>query len=690
MERCGTGPGCRHGIPAAATGARPAGTIRALMEAPPRAAWLRPCIAVPVALGAVLRLAHFGFLAARDPLFTIPVVDSLFHANEALRILDAGWLLPGSAAYYKGPLYSYLLAVLIALFGRTGGIVVGRLVSVGCGIVVVALVARAGERLGGRAGAWGAGLAAAFSGTAIFFDAVLLPVSLTSLLLLLAATRLDLARTLAPERRWRALAAAGVLLGLVSLVRADGLLAVMAASLWAGRAARQRAWDDPRPWRAAALVLVPALLVVLPATARNYLVARDPVLISWNGGINLYMGNDPGFDQASGNWNPDLAWMRLYDTPSELGATRGADHQRFFLRQALLAAVDHPSTTLRLLGNKLLLFVSAYEIANNQRFEDAARHSPVLAVLLRQGPRWALPFGLLAPLLAAGLALGDRRGWNAASPWLALAAAWVVTPILFFNTARFRLPAIALLLAPSAAGWARLPAALRGKERRRLVLAAGLGIAVVVLAAATIPGSTQLPPSEELHLADAAAAAGRPDEALAWRRRAVERDPHDVLARIRLADTLRVQKACEEAIPQYRQVIENETVADEWRLAAIRSTARCYAALGRFDEAAAWFRRYLEADPDHPRTGARPDFHLRGVPPLAACRIRLDLADTLRKADRRAEAAAEYAEVGRACGEADRLASRAQAGLRALASGSLEPPAPMRDGADEDARERPR
>lgn len=663
------------------------------MEARARSAWLSPCLAVPVALGAALRIAHFGFLAAGDPLFTIPVIDSLFHANEAQRILDSGWLLPTSAAYYKGPLYSYLLAVLLALFGRTGGVVAGRLLSVACGIAVVALVARAGERLGGSRAAWGAGLAAALSGTAIFFDAVLLPVSLTTLLLLLVAARLDLARTAGSDERWKPLAAAGALLGLVALIRADGLLAAAAAALWAGFAARRPAWGEPRPWRAAALVLVPALLVVLPATARNVLVARDPVLISWNGGINLYMGNDPGFDQASGNWNPDLAWMRLYDTPAELGGTRGADHQRFFVGQALQAAADRPLTTLRLLGEKALLWMSGYEIANNQRFEDAARHSPVLAALLRQGRYLALPFGLLAPLIAAGLVLGGRRGAGAASAWLTLAAAWIVTPILFFNTARFRLPAIALLLAPAALGWARFPDALRGGERRRLALAAALGIAVAGIASLTIPASTQRPPSEELHLADAAAAAGRPDEALDWRRRAVERDPQDLLPRIRLADTLRVQRACDEAIPHYREVIEDGAAAAEWRLAAIRSTARCLASLGRTDEAVLWFRRYLDADPDHPRTGARPDFHLRGVPPLADCRIRLDLADTLSRAGRRAEAAAEYAEVGRACGEADRLVSRAQAGLRTLAGGTVEPAAPAapaRDRVDEDARERPR
>jgi uncharacterized membrane protein len=296
------------------------------MAAPARTSRLPACIAVPVALAAVLRLVHLGLLAARDPLFTVPVVDSLFHAKEALRILDTGWLLSGSAAFYKGPLYSYLLAVLMALFGPVGGVVAGRLLSVACGVLVVWLVVRTAERLGGTAAAWAAGLAIALNGTAIFYDAVLLPVSLTSLLLLLAGGRLADARTLPDRTRAKALALGGALLGLVALARADGLVAVLAAAGWAALAARGGAWGTLRSLRAAALVLVPALAVVLPVTARNVLVAHDPVLISWNGGINLFMGNDPGFDQASGNWNPDLSWMRLYDAPGELGLRRGADH----------------------------------------------------------------------------------------------------------------------------------------------------------------------------------------------------------------------------------------------------------------------------------------------------------------------------------------------------------------------------
>nr|MBP7149804.1 tetratricopeptide repeat protein [Acidobacteriota bacterium] len=571
-------------------------------------------LGLPVALAAGVRLAHFLFLAARDPLFRHPVVDSLYHAREALAILERGVLLPGSGAFYKGPLYSYILAADFAAFGAAAGVAAGRLFSLLCGCAAVYLAARIAERLGGPRAAMIAGVAFALYGTAVFYDTALLQVSLTVLLLLAAADRLMAAGAGArPERR---LACAGALLGLLALARADGLLALAGGAVWAAFAARRGAWPGLGAARALALVVVPAVVVIAPATFRNAVLERDPVLISWNGGINLFMGNDPAFDQASGNWHPDLSWMRLYDAPADLGLARGADHQRFFVRQALGAALEHPARTARILARKALLLFGAYEIANNQRYDEARAHSPVLAVLMFHAGRFSLPFSVAGPLLAAGLVLAAGRLRAPAGPLAALATAWALTPVLFFNTARFRLPAILLLLPLAAAGWAARPAA---GDRRRAGLAAGAALLVLAVGIATFPAHPQLPPSEELNLADVADQEGREADALAWRRRAVERDPRDPLARVRLADTLRVNGRCDEALAHYAAVTERDDLAAEWRLAAIRSMARCLAALGRPAQAVDWYERFLAADPDQPRTGTRPDFHLRGVPPLQAC-----------------------------------------------------------------------
>lgn len=620
--------------------------------------WLaRVPLVATAAVAAVLRLLHLGFMAARDPLFVHPVVDARYHATEALLMLEHGWLLPGGGAFYKGPLYSYVLAVLFAVFGEKAGVVAGRLLSVVLGTLTVALVAALAGRLGGRRAAWGAGLVAAVYGTSIYFDTTLLLVPVVAVLLLAAGERLLTAygRT-RPEL---ILAAAGACLGLVSITRPNGLLAVALAAVWVALAARHAPWKGLPGWRAALLVLVPAGLLVAPVTARNAVLEQDPVLISWNGGINLFMGNDPAFDQGSGNWHPDFAWMRLYEAPGQLGGDRGADHQRFFLAQSLRRAAEHPGELAGILARKAGLLFSAYEIPNNRRLGPARERSPVLRVLMADGGRFALPWSLFAPLIAAGLVLAwGGRALRRGAPLVWLSVAWALTPVLFFNTSRYRLPALLLLVPVAAAGWVRLPQGRLGAWRK--AGAALAAVVVLVAGAVAYPAGSALPLSDEIHLADLAEDAG--DDALArqWLERALEKEPLDPFARIRLADHYRTRRMCEQALPHYRELTARDDLASDWWLAAARSEARCLAAL-RHDEAAiARYQEFFAAEPDRPMTGDRRDFHLLGTPPLQECAHRIELAVAYQQAGRRAEAVAELTRITVDCMEAGPIAAEAR------------------------------
>ena len=630
--------------------------------------WRKPQLVGPLALAALLRGAHLGFLAARDPLFRDPVVDAWFHANQASLILSKGWLLPGVGAFYKGPLYSYVLAMLFSLFGTGGGVVAARVLSVVCGCLSVLLVARIADRLAGRGAAWCAGIAAAVYGTAVYYDATLLLVPVVITLLLAAAERMVAAAESGDQGAVLArLAVAGALLGLVTITRANGLLAVAAAAAWAAYEARRGRWPGVSLARAAALIAVPALVVIAPVTARNALMERDSVLVSWNGGINLFMGNDPAFDQASGNWHPDLSWMRLYDAPRGIGLTRRADHQRFFVSQTLARAVAAPARQARILAEKAQLFVCPYEIQSNRRIAPAKKRSPVLAVLMAGSGPLALPLGLFGPLIVVGLVLAGRRTVTGALPLCALAAASALTPLLFFNTARFRLPSVMLLLPAAAVGWCVVHELSLPRLRLRLAVATVLVAVLMAAGWSAYPAAPTLPPSDLQHLADVAQRRGDRDEEMELRRQAVASEPLQPMPRIRLGDRLRKAGRFDEAIEQYEAVLATPGLAADWYNAALRSVARNHLGAGRPGDAAAWYGRFLSANPDAPATGSRPDFHLRGMPPLVACEVRLELAEVYAELGERARAAAELGRVMTDCERSESLVSLAQAGLRRMA-----------------------
>lgn len=631
-----------------------------MSQAPQARRWPR-CVFVPAALALGLRGIHLAFLAVRDPLFDQPVVDALFHAHQGALILKKGLTLPGSGAFYKGPLLSYVFALTEALFGYESGAVAVRVINVLLGTLVVALVARIALRLGGERAAWIAGLGAALFGTAIYYDATMLQPPWLSFFSLWAADRL----LVAEERSdpfWP-LFAAGLALGLLTVTRGEGLLGLFLVLVWACLRARKKVWPGLASGRAASLVLVPALLVLLPVTFRNTMLERDPVVVSWNGGINLFMGNDPAFDQGSGNWHPDLAWTRLFEAPKLLGKSRGADHQRFFLKQTWRAVTARPGQALGLLWKKATLLVTGYEISNNQRIYEARAQSPLLALLLWRAGDFCFPAALFLPLIAAGLVLaGSARLGRGAPLWL-LAGAGLIVPILFFNTARYRLTGLLLLIPLSAVGWGGLS---KTTPHRSLFLAAGVALLLGVLAIITVPAAPALPPSDPINLADIALSAGKRDEAIRWRRQGVAQDPADPLPRIRLADILRDNGQPAEALTHYRVVLEQAGLAADWKLAATRSTARCYLLLKNFDQAEAWYRKYLAADPDQPWTDGRPDFHITGVPPLQACAMRIELARALAGAGRIPAALVELNQVTTDCAESEKLAGQARGLLRQL------------------------
>src|SRR5262249_56411712 len=88
-------------------------------------------------------------------------------------------------------------------------------------------------------------------------------------------------------------ALAGALLGLAALGRENAILFAPAFAAWSWLALGARV---PAAGRCAALAgayLAGAALLVLPATARNWVVARHPVLLDSTGRIVLYTGWNP-------------------------------------------------------------------------------------------------------------------------------------------------------------------------------------------------------------------------------------------------------------------------------------------------------------------------------------------------------------------------------------------------------------
>ena len=418
-------------------------------------------LSVILAAGLLLRVGYL-FSIWHAPDFASPVLDPQLNDYWARAIVTGNWAPPAHAddpeiattPYGRPPGYPYFLAVVYRFLGLHYG--APRLVQTVLGMVNLLLLYFLGRAWFGR----GAGLAAATLGaffwSSIYFEGELNSPALEVFLYLAMAAALWKWFT---SGRWHWALVAGALLGLHALVRPNVLLpGVFAAGwmVWTGRLAMKRMAPhviaseakqspdtqikqrelaaDRRLLRCArndgvgfgvrrgivhaAVFLLAAAVIISPALVRNYRVAHEFVLISYYGGVNAYIGNNP---HARGD-SPKMADLRELTGRGEWNCfnypqvVRGlAEKQglpdasfsgasRWFYRRVLDFWVADPLAALSLTARKAALFWGPAEVSDSKVIAIERDQSQLL--------RWlpGFPAALALALLWGLLALARRGG----------------------------------------------------------------------------------------------------------------------------------------------------------------------------------------------------------------------------------------------------------------------------------------
>lgn len=468
----------------------------------------------------LVRALHVLDLAG-NPFFAHPVIDAAEY-DEWARAIRAGDLLSsGKGAFWQPPLYPYLLAALYFLLGQ--GYLAARLAQAAMGAASCVLLCGIGTRLAGRRAGLAAGAGAALYWPFVFHDGELLSAGL-QILLDLALLRLLLRAADAPGRlaSWWPV---GLALGLGALNRPTSLLLApaMLAWLWIERA---RLGRGAALRGAAAALSVVAVLVSLTAW-RNSAIGREPVLISSNGGMNFYLGNNPDYDRTVGA-RPGARWTQLLRlAPYEAGGT-ASGRSRHYTALALRWMAARPGEAAALYLKKFCLFWNAHEIRRDQDPYFMRRYSRFLGPPL-------LGFAVVGPLGALGLVVSAGRARRFALPYLFFAA-HMAGVLLFFVTSRYRIAAMPYLLLFAVLALEWIAGAWRARRGRALAGAAAVWGAFLALAL-TDPYGVAHPAYAREHYelgllaeasGDAAAARGHFTEA-------IELDPTDPDVYVHLA-----------------------------------------------------------------------------------------------------------------------------------------------------------
>jgi hypothetical protein len=349
---------------------------------------------------------------------------------------------PGTGQQFgRAPGYPAFLATFIVAEPVDHVPVRVQLVQCAVGAAGVWLMALAARRAGGaRAGCAAAAIAALYP-PLVWSPSYALSETLFSTVALSAALVLTPAKGDGPlySHGMRTVTFGGALTGIAILIRPVMVFFLPLATLWM--------WGK-RAYAAAALFVVIALLVVLPWTIRNHHVYGRWIAVASEGGVTFWTGNHP-LARGDGDLaaNPDLKRAELAFRAAHPGLTP-EQLEPLYYRDALAWIGGNPGAWLTLEMRKAFYSIvpagPSYAV-HSSKYVAASVVSYAMA------------------LVAAGAGLwrwrrAATRGSTGPAPialWL-MAAATILSGLVFFPQERFRLPIVdPALIVTAALFWIR-------------------------------------------------------------------------------------------------------------------------------------------------------------------------------------------------------------------------------------------
>jgi hypothetical protein len=398
----------------------------------PQLAFGATSLCAALLLGFLLRTGWIAAFAGR------PAFDARTYFELAKKLaVDGEYSHAGLPTAYYPVGYPGALSAFMLAFGQglTSAWVLNLLAGVGALVCIHHIALQMG--LGRPVAVW-AVLLGAINPVCITYSSLVITETWFVLLMLLA-----IAVGMAPHASRVRLVASGAILGCATLTRPLGMMLPLMLAfgvVWQrggmSLACRRALW-----------IGVGVVLVMMPWWARNAAAFDAFVPVSTNGGVNLYIGNNP---RANGRYQfegPEHAALGPEFQQDWRGGRREIERDRSAQRHAVQYMLAHPQRTAALWPSKLFfmylpdLTALTWNVAPPSRVSRALLPSVPLLIAVHE-------FVLLV-LAVSGVFQLRRRFRRAQEPWalapaILLPGAIVVglslTSLLYFGMPRFHYP----------------------------------------------------------------------------------------------------------------------------------------------------------------------------------------------------------------------------------------------------------
>jgi Tfp pilus assembly protein PilF/4-amino-4-deoxy-L-arabinose transferase-like glycosyltransferase len=393
-----------------------------------------------------LRFVHHLEMRAHNPIYEYPIIDSKEYVNNAEYIVETTWLGP-SWPFFHPPFYTYALAAIFWLFGVS--ITIVRVLQILLDCVNIFLLFLLARRTFDTAVALISCALYALYIPLIQFSVELLPPVLSIFLVLVSVvsllTYLDRAQTGARSLWW--LCMGGVSFGLLIITLPNFLvcLPIIAVLLYFFM-------HRIVIGRRILLIAVFCFLAMIPAiatTVRNTTYTREKVFISYNGGVNFYIGNNSDI-YTTVAIPPGVEWEKFTMLPYERERVENfTQASAYWYRQGFAYIMQHPFSWLWLMVKKTVLFFNAHEFPRNFDLSFFSRYSVIMKLPIVK-LNVLLALGLTGMIIIAARWRGLKKKRREFVLMGTIFFSYSFSIILFFITARYRLPIVPFLTIPAA------------------------------------------------------------------------------------------------------------------------------------------------------------------------------------------------------------------------------------------------
>ncbi|MBL7190786.1 glycosyltransferase family 39 protein [bacterium] len=342
------------------------------------------------ALAYLLRFIYVMEISDR-PYFTAPAVDAEYHDDWAQRI--AGGEIFDDEPFFRAPLYPYFLGAVYAIFGHDYFIV--RIIQIFIGSLSCVLIYYLGGQLFSQKIGILSGLTAACAGIMIYFDAeLLLPVIELPLYILLFISMLKASE----HDRWYWWFYTGLTLGLAAVTRPN-ILAVFPILLFIIFKGAGWKRGVIRLLITFSVFLIPLAPVIYHNISAGEFVpiATQGGVNFYIGNNQESKGHESVFPGLGNAWEYDEA-MEIARSETGKNLTQN-QISNYYYRKGMRFILEQPLDWLMLTAKKAIMFFGRIEISNNKNIYFFLPDSVILTILMNIGFWFIGPLGILGMIL---------------------------------------------------------------------------------------------------------------------------------------------------------------------------------------------------------------------------------------------------------------------------------------------------